>query len=286
MRHYSWLKALVIVLVVLGISGCASLVTNRLAGTLSNSIADQDDPQTVRQGAPAYLILVDGLIQDSPHDAQLLAAGARLYGSYAAVFVDDPARARRMAAKARDYGRRAICLSYPDICKFEAAAYDRYIPTLQEVTARDVGLLYIYGVSWAGWIQSSSGNWSAVADLPKVEAVLRRVEVLDDGYAHGEVHLYLGIMNTILSPALGGHPEIGKQEFERAIAISKGKDLVDKVEYARRYARLVFDRKLHDRLLQEVLKADPHVPGLTLSNVLAQQEAAKLLQSSAEYFGE
>lgn len=286
MPKASLLKIIFLIALMTGLSGCASLVTNRLAGSLSDAIVNQDDPQTVRDGAPAYLLLVDGLIRESPHDVGLLEAGARLYGAYAAVFVSDPVRARHMAAKARDYGRRAICLSYPDICKFESAAYDRYIPALQDVTANDVGLLYVYGVSWAGWIQASSGDWNAIAELPKVEAVLQRVVQLDNTYADGEVHLYLGVLNTILPPALGGHPEVGQREFEQAIAISKGKNLMAKVEYARRYARLVFDKKLHDRLLQEVLKADPHVPGLTLSNVLAQQDAAKLLQSSAQYFGE
>jgi hypothetical protein len=56
------------------------------------------------------------------------------------------------------------------------------------------------------------------------------------------------------------------------------------VEYARRYARLVFDRKLHDRLLNEVLAADTEVPGFTLSNVLAQRQARELLQSAEDYF--
>ena len=37
-----------------------------------------------------------------------------------------------------------------------------------------------------------------------------------------------------------------------------------KVEFARTYARLVYDRELHDRLLEDVLAADPDVPGLTL----------------------
>ena len=286
MRYFFCFKTAAMVLAMALLSGCASLVTNRLAGNLSDAIINQDDPQIVRDGAPAYLLLVDGLIQDSPHDVDLLEAGARLYGAYSAVFVSDPQRARHMAAKARDYAKRALCLSYPDICKFESAAYDRYIPTLQDVTASDVGLLYVYGVSWAGWIQASSGDWNAIAELPKVEAVLQRVAQLDNTYADGEVHLYLGILNTILPPALGGHPDVGERQFEEAIAISKGKNLMAKVEYARRYARLVFDKKLHDRLLHEVLAANPHVPGLTLSNVLAQQDAAKLLKSSAQYFGE
>ncbi len=280
-RYSRWLVALILPLM---LGGCASMVTGNLAGSLSRAIVNQDDPETVRQGAPAYLLLLDGLIADNPDDTDLLLAGARLYGAYAAVFVDDTARAKHMAVKARDYGRRALCLAYADLCAAEKEPFDRFVPQLAEVQASDVDRLYVYAVSWAGWIQSASSDWAAVADLPKVEAALRRVVALDDRHANGQAHLYLGVMNTLLPPALGGKPEQGKAQFEQAIAISGGKDLMAKVEYARRYARLVFDRELHDRLLKEVLAADPHVPGLTLSNVLAQKEAAALLASSHDYF--
>ena len=65
---------------------------------------------------------------------------------------------------------------------------------------------------------------------------------------------------------------------------SGGRDLSIKVEDARRYARLVFDQELHDRLLMDVLNAPVEAPGKTLFNVLAKQEAETLLASSKEYF--
>ena len=65
---------------------------------------------------------------------------------------------------------------------------------------------------------------------------------------------------------------------------SGGRDLSIKVEYAKRYARLVFDQELHDRLLTEVLDAPVDAPRKTLFNVLAKQEAQTLLASSKEYF--
>jgi hypothetical protein len=57
-----------------------------------------------------------------------------------------------------------------------------------------------------------------------------------------------------------------------------------KVVYARHYARLVFDRKLHDKLISEVLAADPDVPGYTLVNTIAQQQAKQLAASADDYF--
>jgi hypothetical protein len=110
------------------------------------------------------------------------------------------------------------------------------------------------------------------------------VQELDPDYQAGSVQLCLGILNTLRPEALGGRPEVGREHLERAIALSNGRDLGAKVELARSYARLVYDRELHDRVLNEVLQADPVAPGLTLLNVIAQRDARALLDSADEYF--
>jgi hypothetical protein len=83
---------------------------------------------------------------------------------------------------------------------------------------------------------------------------------------------------------MGGRPDEARDHFEQAIELSGGRDLSAKVEYARGYARMLYDRELHDRLLAEVLEADPYAEGLTLSNVLAQDDARALLQDADDYF--
>ena len=42
--------------------------------------------------------------------------------------------------------------------------------------------------------------------------------------------------------------------YLRALEVSGDRDLSIKVDYARYYARTLYDRELHDRLLQEVLE--------------------------------
>ena len=69
-----------------------------------------------------------------------------------------------------------------------------------------------------------------------------------------------------------------------SIEFSDGRNLTAKVLFARQYARLVFDRALYDRLLEEVLASDPNAPGFTLGNVLAQEEAVALLAEADDYF--
>jgi hypothetical protein len=107
---------------------------------------------------------------------------------------------------------------------------------------------------------------------------------LDETYESGQIHLYLGVLNTLLPPSLGGKPEVGKQHFEKAIHFSQNKNLMAKVIYAEKYARLMFKQKLHDKLLNEVLKTEPRSKGFTLTNMLAQQQAKELLVSGKDYF--
>jgi len=263
-------------------AGCASLATQRLAGNLSNAMLNQSDPETVRAGAPAYLLLLDSLIEDSPDDVQLLMAGARLYGAYGGGLVKDPQRAARLTARSRALARRALCADSTDLCQVLEQPFDDFKAAIGQAGEAHLPTIYTLATSWAGWIQAHSDDWNAVADLPRVDALLQRVIELQPDYDRGRAQLYLAVMRSQLPPALGGKPEQGKLHFELAIRYSEGRDLMAKVEYARRYARLVFDQPLHDRLLQEVLDASPDAPGLTLSNVLAQQQARQLLNE--EYF--
>jgi hypothetical protein len=88
----------------------------------------------------------------------------------------------------------------------------------------------------------------------------------------------------LLPPSLGGRPEIGRAHFEKAIEISEGRYLMTKVMFADQYARLLFDRELHDKLLGEVMDSDPAEPGLTLINTVAQRRAQELLETADAYF--
>ena len=265
---------------------CASALPRSISENVSSAILNQNDPETVRAGAPAFLLLLDGLIDANPDDRDLLRATADLYAAYATVFVDDIERARRLAKKAMRYARSALCNGASGSCDGLAKIHAEFVPSLNGFDKSDLTYLYSFGAAWAGWVQTHSEDWNARADLPKIEALMRRIVDLDESYQWGRAHLYLGVLNSQLPPALGGRPEAGREHFEKSIKLSAGRDLISKVEFARRHARLVFDQRLHDRLLHEVLDADPVVPGLTLSNVIAQEEASQLLAGSSDYFGE
>lgn len=274
-------------LLALLLSGCASMISSFTAGfaeDLGNAILDNPDVEMVQEGAPAYLLLIDAMLTQNPDNPQLLTQSSRLHAAYAAAFVDDPERARLLADKALADMERAVCLSLKNACDLRTRPFEEYEAWLADRKQKEVPDLYQLASVWTGWIQAHSDDFAAIAELGRVKALMTRVADLDETYDHGGPHLYLGVFETLLPPSLGGRPEVGRTHFEKAIAISGGKYLMTKVLYADQYARLLFDRELHDRLLGEVIAADPSEPGLTLINTVAQRRAHELLESADAYF--
>lgn len=269
------------------LSGCSALIGNATQGfanDLSAVVLNSEDPALVRDGAPAFLLLLDGLLGEDPQDPDLLATAASLNSSYAAAFVTDPARSKLFANKAFKLALLAGCKGLKNACgvrDFEYAKFEQWVDTLTEA---DVPLAYGMCTAWAGWMQANSDDWGAIADLGKVKVLMTKVAQLNPGYEYGGPEVYLGVLETLLPPAMGGKPEVGRAHFERAIELAEGKFLLAKVFYAQQYARLVFNRELHDELLNDVMTADAQVDGLTLINLIAKEQASELLASADEYF--
>ena len=266
------------------IAGCVS--PGGIAEDLGSAMAAQRDPGVVRDGGPAYLIMADALVRGAPDDAGSHLVAARLYGAYAGAFVDEPERRLRLSDKALDYAARGLCLRHEALC---TAREMRFGPFREAMIAAiddrgDSEALYRFASAWAGWIQARSDDYAALAQLPKVEAAFERVLELTPQIDHGNAHVYLGVLQSQRPAALGGKPESARDHFERAIEISGGRNLMARTLYAEHYARLVFDRALHDRLLGEVLAAEVEAGDLTLSNALAQERARELLDSGDDYF--
>ena len=266
------------------LTGCVSYVGSLAADTLSSAILNQDDPEIIQAGLPAYLLIVDGFIVENPDNAGMLSAGAQLFALYGSRFSTSDVHAADMTWKARRYGQRAVCLVHEPACQWQGMEYDKFVLELEGVDEDQVEYLYAYAVSWLSNLEATSSDWIAVAELPWVQAAMERVVALDEAHDNGGIHVYLGILYALRPPALGGQPALAQKHFERSIALTEGSDLSAKVEYARRYARMIFDKDLHDRLLVEVLESPVDVPGRTLFNVLAQRDAEELLESSEEYF--
>ena len=83
---------------------------------------------------------------------------------------------------------------------------------------------------------------------------------------------------------MGGKPDVARTHFDAAIELSGDENLYIKVMYAEFYARLVYDRELHDELLTQVLATNTTVHGFTLQNEIAHIRATQLLEDAGDYF--
>ncbi|MCB1646094.1 MAG: hypothetical protein KDI36_11610 [Pseudomonadales bacterium] len=269
----------------LTLGSCASVtssITAGLADDLAASIMNSNDIDTVREGIPAYLIMIDSFLRGSPDDENLLVAASTLNGAFSN-FTDGD-RARLLTEKSLHLAAQAICVYDDDYCGLQSMAFEDFQQVVDGIDSDAMFVAYPLGVAWTGWIQTHSDDWNAVAQLSRVKYLMNHLIVVDEYWEMGGPHLYMGGLETVLPASMGGRPELGREHFERAIEIARGDYLMTKVVYAEQYAKLTFDKALYDRLLTEVISADPEVEGMTLTNTLAQRRARELLAESDDYF--
>ncbi|MDM8517662.1 TRAP transporter TatT component family protein [Desulfobacterales bacterium HSG16] len=234
-----------------------------MSKNLSEVILNHNDSETIRQGAPAYLLMMDSFVKKDPENEQLLIQASKLYGAYADAFTrNNPQRSKKLSDRALNYGADAMCAARDDACELQTIVFADFEKKIQKMEKKDLPALFALGAAWGIRIKAHKSDWNAIADISRVESIMKKIKSMDDTYEKGAVHLYLGMMSSFLPPAMGGKPEEGRKNFERAIEISKGENLMIKVVFARQYARLVFDRDLHDRLLKEVIEAKAEEGGI------------------------
>jgi TRAP transporter T-component len=286
LRTYPLVICAISVLVFL--TGCGRVVghfTRPLFDDLTRSFMQQDDLVIAEQGTPAFLLVLDGLIEHSPTSQTLLLAGAQAYSAYAAAFVGskEPERNKRLTEKAKDYALRALSLHDKRFARAKDRPYPEFVTCVERFKKKDVPYLFYAATSWAGWIQAHSDSMDAIADLPKVQSLVERVIEFDESFYYGASHTIMGVLLTVRPPSLGGKPEEARKHFERAIEIGQGRLLTTYVMYAAHYAKPLYDERLFFGLLNKVLDSPVDTaPELTLVNTLAQRQAGELIASARE----
>jgi hypothetical protein len=282
-----------IVGLLLSSAACIPTKSARVAGValtlqdVAQAAAKQTDATIIREGTPAYLMLVDGLIEAYPGNRDLLVAGCKAYASYASMFLSDDQskEAEALYRKAKLYGFRALS-DKGDFANTASGNLEEFRSFLQRYKKEDVPALFWTASAWGGWISSNLGNVEAVGDLPVFGATLDRVLELDDTYDYGGPHLLKGIYLAVRAPVLGGGLAEAKKQFECAFSINGNKVLAGRVLFAQYYAVGIKDRSLFEGTLREVLAVPvDEVPELTLANTLAKEKAKKLLAKTEVYFG-
>jgi len=248
------------------------------------NLQKQSDIDLVCEGASSYLLMIDSMIESKPDNRELLKIGAQSYaGTVAALQAcgTPKERLKTLSDKSARYGKALLSTMLPlnggDLDKTEAALAAR--------SAADADELFWGTYGWLTWIEQQQGSPAALADLVTVEKIMMRLLELDETVEQGGAHLFFGVLYGSKPKMIGGDPERSRFHFERALDISKRSFLMAQVLFAETYSRMVFDREMHDRLLEEVLTFDlDRVPDNRLSNQIAKRRARELLEEN--FFGE
>lgn len=280
------LRPLILLGFLCGMTGCSYFVssaTGDFSERLKQTILAQNDPETVTEALPAYLLMLETSAAGDRDDERLMFANANLYTAYLGLLPDDPIRKPRLSRKGLDFALNGICLHKQNWCDLQQQPANEITTLLAQAESDDIDSLYSVATAWSTWIQANKSDWNAVAQLAQVKQIMQKVIELDETYKDGSAHVYLAVLESLLPETLGGKPELAKQHFQRALELSPH-NLMINVLYAKHYARMIFDRELHDKLLKTTLNAQATAPGLTLINTLAQQQAQQLLDSANDYF--
>jgi hypothetical protein len=259
--------------------------TASLLDDVAQSAYRQSDLRLIREGMPAYLMLISGMVEAVPDNERLLITAAQAYASFASAFVqeEDQEYARALYAKARNYALSAlqqIGFKNPVVSEF-----DSFEKTLHALGKKDVPYIFWAASCWGNWISLNQRSMEALAELPRVELMMKRVLALEEGFYYGGAHIFMGVLEASRPKIAGGDLNKAQNHFLKAIELGKGKFLMSRVYYADYYARKAFDRKLFISTLQKVLDTPADIePDLTLLNTVAHIKAQKLLKNVDDYF--
>ena len=247
----------------------------------------QSDLRIIREGMPAYLMLMDGMIEAWPDNEQLLLAAAQATSSFASVLGGDQDKEyiKLLAGKAKDYALRSLVQrGFKDPIK---SPFDDFTKDVQAAGKKDVPYIFWAAACWANWIILNLDSVEAMAELPRVELMIRRALELDEGFYYGGPDLFMGIWLASRPTIAGGDLQKARQYFLRALDLGKGQFLMAYVYYADNYARRALDKDLFVSTLNKVLETPADIsPELTLVNTIAKTKAKELLSHVDEYFEE
>jgi hypothetical protein len=259
--------------------------TASLLEDIAKSAYRQSDLRLIREGMPSYLMLIDGMVEAVPDNERLLISAAQGYASFASAFIQDEDKdyAKVLYKRAKDYALRA--LEQIGIKDPVSIRFDAFEKALTALGRKDVTYIFWAASCWGNWINLSQGSMEALAELPRVEMMMKKVLELDEGFYYGGAHIFMGILNGSKPKMAGGNLDRGREHFLKALELGRGEFLMTYIYYADYYAKKSFDKELYVSTLETALETPADItPDLTLLNTVAHIKAREMLNQADEYF--
>ena len=285
------IKCLFVFLVSLFVTGCSvqKIAIRSMSGILDNSMAalyEESDLILAEQAIASDLKLLEGLIKSDPSNEKMLFLACQGFGAYALGFVEDrdSERAQVFYLRGKDYGLR-ILQKDKGFNNALSKSYDDFEAALKKFKKDDVPVLFWTANNWASWINMNFSNTDALADLPKVQLIMKRVLELDESYFYGGAHLFFATISAVRPAILGGDIKKSKLHFDQCFKFADEKFLLPYVYYAKYYLVRMFDEELFKATLTKVIQTDDDILiEQKLPNAIAKEKAKMLLEQMEDIF--
>lgn len=232
------------------------------------------------------LKLLETILKSDPENEHYLFLATVGYASYALGFVEDNSqeRARLFYLRSRDYGMKILNRNIK-FANAQNVSIEEFQSALESFSKDEIPTIFWTAAAWGSYISLNLTDPDAIADLQKVESMMKYVSEKEPNYFYGGAHFFLGTLAGSRPQMLGGNPEISKQHFEECLKINSGKFLMTYVYYARSYAVQTQNKELFEQCLTAVDTTSLDVlPQARLSNAVAKKKAVLLREKIDELF--
>ncbi len=232
------------------------------------------------------LKLLETIIKSDPDNQHYLLLASLGYASYALGFVEDDSieRAGFFYHRGKEYGMK-ILNSNREFADAQEKGIEEFNRALNSFSEDDVPAVFWAATGWGSYISLNLTDPSAIADLPKVEAMMKWVIRKDPLYFYGGAYFFLGTLYGSRPTLLGGNPDSSKEYFETCLKINSRKFLLTYVYYARSYAVQTQNRELFEECLNRVDTTSIDIlPKARLSNAIAKKKSKLLRDKIDELF--
>jgi len=295
-------------LLCLASQGCSTLGQGT-AVRLIGHMAERGMPAYLREtdlllaesALAASLKLTEALLESAPTDTRLLLQVVQGLAGYTYAFVE----VQREAALGRDaalvtlhtqraqhfyqrglyYGGRLLSQYHAPLAQVATLPLETLQRHLEQLNREAVPALFWTSFCWGGTLNLSRTSLETATALPRLQALLSRLLVLDETYFDGAPHLLQAVQAASFSATLGGDPTQAQHHFARAQRLSQGRLLLVPLLEAQYYAVQIQDRALFTQRLRAILETPETVfPAQGLLNAVARHRAALLLRRIDELF--
>jgi hypothetical protein len=282
-------------------TGCTTMAINMAAPTLGDVAGvgfRNTDTAFMGAALPGSLLQLEGFLELSPHNYDLLMLNAEGNCGYALGFLEDdePARASTYYLKGRDLAFSALSEASSGFRKARAGG-----ATVRDALAdvdnspETVRAMFWAGNCWGSWLNLNMANPRAYFAIPDVLAIMQKVAEFAPDYYWGGAQIFLAAFYAAAPPLAGGGLDKARPYFEAAFKASDRKFLMAQYQYARVYATMLKDQpdpadgrtgvEIFDAMIAEIAAADPAaIPDLGLANAVIQKKAQRLAAQREKLF--